>query len=120
MLDGPANNRHGFGSPTKHRRTNRAPRTRFFCLNGEPCGKASRLAGSCVPVYQPARFAPPFGSEEAETQQNTGALTMSIKTSTHPGMSDLERESEIISKLHGFDSYVALHALVDLLNPLEG
>ena len=45
---------------------------------------------------------------------------MSIKTSTHPGMSDLERESEIISKLHGFDSYVALHALVDLLNPLEG
>jgi len=45
---------------------------------------------------------------------------MSIKPSIPPGMSDLERESEIISKLYGFDSYVALRALIDLLNPHEG
>jgi len=31
-----------------------------------------------------------------------------------------KRETEIAYKLLAFDSYVALHALVDLLNPLEG
>jgi len=35
-------------------------------------------------------------------------------------MSAIERESEIAHKLLAFDSYVALHALIDLLNPLEG
>ena len=45
---------------------------------------------------------------------------MNTQTSALLGMSNLERESEIVSKLHGFDSYVALHALIDLLNPLEG
>jgi hypothetical protein len=34
-------------------------------------------------------------------------------------MANIERELATISKLYEFDSYAALHALIDLLNPLE-
>jgi hypothetical protein len=40
-------------------------------------------------------------------------------TSAQPNKTDAEREFDIIRRLHECDSCIALHALIDLLNPHE-